>query len=81
MAVLNRHTRPHFQYNLPLEWPQWLSYDVHEAILAHPIEYHSIDSMPMIECQGVVYYASRNLVTGVRSYVPSRPIIFEDLNR
>ena len=74
MVGLMPSVRSRFQYSLPLEPPEWLFCDVHEAIQAHPIEYHGIESMPVIECQSVVYYASRNLVTGVRSYVPSHPI-------
>ena len=79
MALFGKKLSPHFQYNFPLEWPQWLFCDVHEAILAHPVEYHGIESMPVIECQGVVYYTSRNLATGDRSYVPLHPITFEGL--
>ena len=77
MVPLRVAARSLFQYS-PLERPEWLFCDVHEAIQAHSIEYHGIESMPVIECQSVVYYASRNLVTGVRSYVPSHPIMFED---
>ena len=80
MLILGQYKRPHFHYRLPSERPQCLSSDVHEAILAYPIEYHGIDSTPVVECQGVVYYASKNWATGGCSYEPSHPIKFEDLD-
>lgn len=59
--------------------PHFLHLRVHGAIQVLPIEYHGLDSMPVIECQGVAYYASRNLSTGDRFHMPSRPISFDEL--
>jgi hypothetical protein len=78
---LQRGIRPHFHHGLNLERPQWLFFDVHEAIQEYPIENHYINSMPVIKCQSVVYHAFRSLATGIHSYVPARPILFDDHGR
>lgn len=81
MEDLDENARPRFSHTLPLEPAQWLFCDVHEAIQAHPIEYHDIDSMPVIECQRVAYHASRNLSSGDYSYMPPHPILFEEFHQ
>ena len=82
MPDYGRDARPHFHHGLSLEQHQWLLSDVHEAIQAHPAENHGVNSMPAIKFQGIVYCTFRSLTTGIRSYMPARPVFFgDDTNR